>query len=202
MPLPFLFSDLNLIDQRKATSNYSDDMFAAALGTLPASANAKGSIVLSAEDGGTPFVGFYFGAKWCPPCRAFSPKLSQFAKENASNFSVVFVSADKSAEESMQFVKGKSFYVVPWKHQSSREQLMKHYNINSFPTLIVVDTRHHECKVVTRWGRMAISAETTKGALVKSWYAGKGAFYNTQSKWIGYGVVLLLMVVFIVFYKF
>ena len=28
------------------------------------------------------FVLLYFSAGWCPPCRAFSPQLSEFRKEN------------------------------------------------------------------------------------------------------------------------
>lgn len=40
-------------------------------------------------------IGVYVSAGWCPPCRAFSPILSNWAKERKKDFDVVFVSLDK-----------------------------------------------------------------------------------------------------------
>ena len=40
-------------------------------------------------------IGVYVSAGWCPPCRAFSPVLSNWAKERKDEFEVVFVSLDK-----------------------------------------------------------------------------------------------------------
>lgn len=40
-------------------------------------------------------IGVYVSAGWCPPCRAFSPVLSKWAKEHKDEFEVVFVSLDK-----------------------------------------------------------------------------------------------------------
>ncbi|CAF4423383.1 unnamed protein product, partial [Rotaria sp. Silwood2] len=42
-----------------------------------------------------------FSAHWCPPCRAFTPKLAELYKEaqtTSSSFRVVFVSCDRDEE--------------------------------------------------------------------------------------------------------
>mmetsp|Transcript_13474 Transcript_13474/g.15367 ORF Transcript_13474/g.15367 Transcript_13474/m.15367 type:complete len:197 (-) Transcript_13474:1150-1740(-) len=117
----------------------------------------------------TPLVGFYFGAKWCPPCRAFSPVLSEFAKNNASNFSVIYVSVDHSAKDCEEFTKGKSFLSIPYE-TGIRQVLLEKFGVKMFPTLIVCDTRTG--KVVTRWGRLAVQNERNPGQVVASWLVG------------------------------
>jgi len=117
----------------------------------------------------TPLIGFYFGASWCPPCRAFSPILSDFAKCNAPDFSVIFVSVDHSAKESEEFLKGKSFLSIPYE-SSVRQALLQRFAIRMFPTLVICDTRTG--KVITRWGRMAIQNERSPGTVVAAWLAG------------------------------
>ena len=121
----------------------------------------------------TPLVGIYFGAKWCPPCRRFSPLLSRFAQHNAKHFSVVFCSVDHSRDQCLSFSRGKHFLCVPF-DVPQRRQLVKALRISSFPTLIVFDTRDasRPPKVVTRWGRLAIQGESHPGQLVQSWLHG------------------------------
>jgi thiol-disulfide isomerase/thioredoxin len=40
------------------------------------------------------FVGVYFSAHWCGPCRSFTPILQKFRDANKENFEVVFLSMD------------------------------------------------------------------------------------------------------------
>ena len=40
------------------------------------------------------YIGVYFSAKWCGPCRAFTPKLQEFRDANNEEFEVVFISMD------------------------------------------------------------------------------------------------------------
>jgi thiol-disulfide isomerase/thioredoxin len=57
----------------------------------------------------------YFGAHWCPPCRAFSPKLLEayrrLKESNPDRFELVFVSDDHSSEEQLGYVQGLG---MPW----------------------------------------------------------------------------------------
>ena len=130
--------------------------------------------------GGTPLIGFYFGAQWCPPCRAFSPQLSAFAERHEEVFSVVFCSADRSDSQFRQFLGGKKFLAVPFA-SPARTQLLSHFKIQSFPTLIVVDTRTPELRVVTRWGRLAIQGESTPGSLVQQWLSGSSGLLSNKT---------------------
>jgi nucleoredoxin len=44
------------------------------------------------------YVGVYFSAHWCPPCRRFTPKLAStynFLQATGKPFEVIFVSADR-----------------------------------------------------------------------------------------------------------
>lgn len=45
------------------------------------------------------YVAVYFSAHWCPPCRAFTPKLVEFTNTHRKdgNFDVIFVSSDRDA---------------------------------------------------------------------------------------------------------
>ena len=149
-----LLSKLKLIDQRKdATApTYNEFDFSAAFDTLTVPANTSGSSILESS---TPLLAIYFGAQWCPPCRAFSPKLSQFAKDNASQISVILCSADHSHVQAQQFARGKSFLVIPWS-DTARSELQSYFKITSFPTLIVLDTRKQSCQVITRRWRCSL----------------------------------------------
>ncbi len=52
------------------------------------------------QTNGAKFVAFYYSAKWCPPCRAFTPDLVKtYAKIKAKHpeFELVFVSSDRDA---------------------------------------------------------------------------------------------------------
>ena len=43
------------------------------------------------------YLGIYFSAHWCGPCRGFTPKLSEWYKKDLSkkNFEIIFVSSDR-----------------------------------------------------------------------------------------------------------
>ena len=59
---------------------------------------AKGeSISLDAALGDAEYIFVYFSAHWCPPCRGFTPILSDFFTANGERlkFKVIFVSSDQ-----------------------------------------------------------------------------------------------------------
>lgn len=52
------------------------------------------------------YVAVYFSAHWCPPCRAFTPKLVKFADDHAKSGKVafVFLSSDRSQKDMLGYM--------------------------------------------------------------------------------------------------
>ena len=85
------------------------------------------------------FVGIYFSAKWCPPCRAFTPTLIDFRNSCSSKFEVVLVGGDSKPEEQQSYV---TTYGMPWPslvHNGVHaNKLRQVFGIRSIPTLIIL----------------------------------------------------------------
>ncbi len=64
-------------------------------------------------------TGVYFSAGWCPPCRDFTPLLTEVydeLKDRAAPFEIVFVSCDKSEVAMQQYMEDchGDWYAVPY----------------------------------------------------------------------------------------
>lgn len=60
------------------------------------------------------YYAFYHSAKWCPPCRAFTPKLVEFYHrkiKNNPNVELIFISADRNAGAMEDYLRS---YRMPW----------------------------------------------------------------------------------------
>lgn len=75
--------------------------------------DAEGKPVKTDDIGKTPYTLVYYSAHWCPPCRAFTPKLVKFVNENRKdgNFSIAFVSSDHSQKDMQGYIKETK---MPW----------------------------------------------------------------------------------------
>lgn len=91
-------------------------------------------------DFGNKLLGIYFSASWCPPCRAFTPELVKFRNSNKNEFEVVVVSADKSLQSQLDYMKNKQ---MPWpavKFDSpDTEKLSRMFGARSIPFLVILD---------------------------------------------------------------
>ena len=88
------------------------------------------------------YFAFYYSASWCPPCRAFTPKLVDFYnsfKPQHPNFELIFVNHDNSSDAMLAYMKGDS---MPW--PAARFEDIEGSNANQYcgegiPDLVLVD---------------------------------------------------------------
>lgn len=130
--------------------------------------NAAGKVVSSETLSGK-YVGLYFSASWCPPCRTFTPKLVEFHKANKDKFEVLLVSADNSEKAQANYMKT---YLMPWlavKHQSiAANLLVKKMGVSGIPFLVILDP---DGSVVTKDGRGDVDSMGSKAFL--KWKSAK-----------------------------
>lgn len=108
------------------------------------------------------FVGLYFSAHWCPPCRAFTPGLVKFRDEHADeDFEIVFVSLDNSEREKRKYIKrmDMKWLSIPGAQSKEADALAQQFEIRGIPSLIILAP---DGSVVTPHGRedVMMSSET------------------------------------------
>lgn len=104
-----------------------------------ATGKAVGTDVL----GGAEKIGIYFSAHWCPPCRAFSPKLVKAynaLKKEGKSFELVFVSSDRSEDAMRDYMREleMAWYAIPF-DSAKRRELAKTYGVRGIPRLVIID---------------------------------------------------------------
>ena len=105
----------------------------------------KGATVDKLETGEPLFsqakvVCVYFSAKWCPPCRIFSPILIEFYNDvNAEieQLEIIAVSKDKSDKDFGEHTKDMPWLIVPY-NDPRVEKLVNNFDVKGIPTLIVL----------------------------------------------------------------
>ncbi|XP_078080827.1 nucleoredoxin [Mustelus asterias] len=115
----------------------------------------NGQIVDSSALDGS-YIGVYFSAHWCPPCRSLTRLLVETyrkIKEMGQKFEIVFISADRSEDSYKQYFNEMPWVAVPYTDEARRSRLNWHYGIQGIPTLIILD---QEGKIITRQGRPAV----------------------------------------------
>ena len=117
------------------------------------------------------FIGVYFSAHWCPPCRAFTPQLVAFHKKLSKAgkpFEIVFVSSDRDRKAMYGYMKEMK---MPWlalpygdKHKGA---LSGKFNVRGIPKLVILSPTG---ELITENGRGAV----TRGvAAFDEWQAAK-----------------------------
>lgn len=113
------------------------------------------------------FVGLYFSAHWCPPCRAFTPeliKLAETLESSGKHIEVVFVSSDRSEESFGKYLETMPWWAVPF-GDSRMDQLKTIFGVDGIPTFVILDGTG---EVITLNGRTAVNVD--KDGLEFPWY--------------------------------
>lgn len=136
-----------------------------ALDLIPAQLiNANGESV-SKESLKGKFVGIYFSAHWCGPCRRFTPLLVEFRNAHAAEFEVVFISSDKSAEAMKGYMtESKMQWPAVAFDDPVLKVIKKHFAVRGIPTLIILGP---DGQVVSNNGRAQVTR--LKDAALEAW---------------------------------
>ncbi|NCZ96377.1 hypothetical protein EBZ02_04320 [bacterium] len=90
----------------------------------------------------TKFTAIYYSAHWCPPCRAFTPKLVEWYKSfkpKHANFELVFASSDKDEAAMLEYMKETG---MPWpavKFGEKKAVGLDKYAAGGIPYLVLID---------------------------------------------------------------
>ena len=96
-----------------------------------------GQVKFSPKD--AQFLGVYFSAHWCPPCRGFTPKLVNFyevANKEKKQIEIVFVSSDKSEGDFNEYFGTMPWLAVPF-GKDAIDNLKDAFEIQGIPTFLV-----------------------------------------------------------------
>ena len=97
------------------------------------------------------YVGLYFSASWCGPCKRFTPKLAEwYAKQ--TNVTLIFVSLDTSLEDFNAYRAKMSWPALPYDGSIS-DALSNQFGVEGIPRLVILD---HDCNIVNSNARDAV----------------------------------------------
>jgi len=109
-------------------------------------------------------VAIYFSAHWCPPCRGFTPKLSEIYKSlkaSGKEFEIVFCSSDRSDDEFRSYFNSMPWLALPFADRTTKDKLARKFGVSGIPKLVILDAQG---SVITTEGRQKILEEPSGGA--------------------------------------
>ncbi|KAI0984666.1 hypothetical protein GJ496_001651 [Pomphorhynchus laevis] len=91
------------------------------------------------------YVGLYFSAHWCPPCKKFTPVLAEFYERHSESkkFEIVFVTCDESESSFKKYYKDMPWLAVKF-DEKILEKLKLDYSVDGVPMLIFIDAKTGE----------------------------------------------------------
>lgn len=87
------------------------------------------------------FIGLFFSAEWCPPCRVFLSLLTNFYKEvnkKEKEIEIIFISSDEDIESFREHSENMPWLSVPYE-DPALEYIGQGFGISAIPYLIIFD---------------------------------------------------------------
>ena len=106
---------------------------------------ASGTPIPAASVLNTDYLLLYFSAHWCPPCKAFTPKLVDFYQTHGGGqrFHVILVSGDRSEKAMFAYMRETR---MPWSAvrfgSESAKTLQDIYSGSGIPRLVLLDPQN------------------------------------------------------------
>lgn len=109
-------------------------------------------------------IGLYFSASWCPPCRAFTPVLTQaYNSWGPEQIEIILVPRDNDVTSFQNYYAKMPWASLAFNPQVS-EQLMQQFQCNGIPTLVIMSRGCTQIISTDGWGEVE--------------QQGAGAIYN------------------------
>jgi nucleoredoxin len=105
------------------------------------------------------FLGIYFSAHWCPPCRGFTPKLVEYYNhrkaQGKDDFEVIFASSDRDQASFNEYYGEMPWLALPL-GDPRNNKLSARYEVEGLPTFVIVDP---DGNVVNKSARGCITSD-------------------------------------------
>ena len=120
----------------------------------------KGGADVATSSINSAYIGIYFSAHWCPPCRGFTPQLADFYKAHAKSkdLEIVFASSDRDEAAFNEYFGEMPWLALPYADRATKEKLSKKYKVSGIPTLVILDAKTGE--VITTKARAQVSKDS------------------------------------------
>jgi thiol-disulfide isomerase/thioredoxin len=156
------------------------EQFASLLGptlVTPSGEQVQTKVALSNKS----VVGLYFSAHWCPPCRAFTPVLSEKYRTSyrGKGMEIVFVTSDRDEKSFKEYHGSQPWLALPFGAFDVRQSLSTKYGVRGIPALIILDAQKPGFTVITQNGREEVMSDSTGtkffGVTVAAQFPGEGS---------------------------
>jgi len=107
------------------------------------------------------YLGIYFSAHWCPPCRGFTPELAKLynkLKEMGKPFEIIFCSSDRDQSSFDEYLAEMPWLALPFSKRDEKGDLSSRFDVEGIPTFVIVDDTP-ERKLVNASARSAVSQD-------------------------------------------
>ncbi|KAI9205742.1 thioredoxin-like-domain-containing protein [Polychytrium aggregatum] len=88
------------------------------------------------------YIGLYFSAHWCPPCKMFTPRLAEYYNSMVAKgtpFEIVFVSSDSDQKSFDEYFSQMPWLALPYENRDTKNALSRKYKVEGIPTLVILD---------------------------------------------------------------
>jgi len=112
-------------------------------------------------------IGIYFSAHWCPPCRAFTPKLAEFYKDGLKDkMEIFFVSSDRDQASFDEYFAEMPWQALPYEKRAEKTFLSDAFGVQGIPAFVVLN---NDGTLITTDGRSKIAQDPKGENLPLGW---------------------------------
>jgi len=124
-----------------------------------------GPDVLSKANG--KYIGLYFSAHWCPPCRGFTPKLAEMYQGGLKDkMEIVFVSSDRDENAFKEYFGEMPWLALPYERRKEKELLSDTFGVQGIPSFVVLNP---DGTLLTTEGRAKLTSDPKGENLPEGW---------------------------------